>query len=592
MIEQRKWRGGCQGRAARQNLLPALATYIAQSTLLGLTLHVSARESIVSDIIDAAGVQRGFTVVRGEVIEICYEIPSLRGTPCDVVYNGTASGNQVAADTVGLAGRDVSVTPFVDSAGTTQGVVVSGLSLSSSLTTLSLQCVESLTWLETFLRDAKSEGIIQIVFQCWLFSISLVALIMESIPHFVVVLASHGAVTAWSIFRLYSERAAETTYDDIVSGACDGADVLGGWPSGVIQYAIIGINGSVFLCTIFLVYRLEKVYGKEMFSSVGSSPAVTRILKLLHRLTVFLRFASFYIVVSAAAWFDKRKTGIVPPYSHSILQDAAFVVVCVIIPPWFCLGLRSIPLEQRGWFLIFFFLTAVLLVFSALSFTSALFRYEIGAWSFLGCLSIIADLLLVVSCILALVCRVHFGLGLKQFLVVQAELRKSGFAQDRFVLDPNRVTVTITSTTTTSAFPEKIKFPYDSGGRPVSPTPLRHDKSESDSLSERSKCSVHSETFVTWLAAAEKYGLSDEEKNKRSERSLDYPRFPPGLGHVATPIVESALRREDTSTWEGKEPEFGDDESGRLSVASVIVVRETEVSSVACRSEPACKARL
>ncbi|KIK12911.1 hypothetical protein PISMIDRAFT_18369 [Pisolithus microcarpus 441] len=159
-------------------------------------------------------------------------------------------GRAVAADTVGLADRDVSVTPSVDSAGTTQGVVISGLGFSSSPTTFSLQCVGSLTWLETFLRDAKSEDIIQIVFQCWLFSISLIAdfsyqLIMESIPHLVVVLASHGAVTAWSIFRVYSERAAETTYDDIVSGACDGVDVLGGWPSGVIQYVIIGINGGV-----------------------------------------------------------------------------------------------------------------------------------------------------------------------------------------------------------------------------------------------------------------------------------------------------------------------------------------------------------
>ncbi|KAI6019001.1 hypothetical protein BKA83DRAFT_1636647 [Pisolithus microcarpus] len=64
-----------------------------------------------------------------------------------------------------------------------------------------------------------------------------------------------------------------------------------------------------------------------------------------------------------------------------------------------------------------FILSVVLLVFSALSFTSALFRYEIRAWSFLGFLSIIADLLLVISCILALLCRVRFGIALEQFPV-------------------------------------------------------------------------------------------------------------------------------------------------------------------------------
>ncbi|KAI6036951.1 hypothetical protein BKA83DRAFT_4170042, partial [Pisolithus microcarpus] len=61
---------------------------------------------------------------------------------------------------------------------------------------------------------------------------------IESIPHLVVVLASRGANTAWSIFRLYNERAAEMTYNDIISGACDSVDFLGGWPSGVIQYVV------------------------------------------------------------------------------------------------------------------------------------------------------------------------------------------------------------------------------------------------------------------------------------------------------------------------------------------------------------------
>ncbi|KAI5993824.1 hypothetical protein F5J12DRAFT_423374 [Pisolithus orientalis] len=313
-----------------------------------------------------------------------------------------ASNNQVATDAAGLASRDVSINPLVDSAGTTQGVVVSN---PGSSTTLSLQCVESLTWLETFLRDAKSEDVIHIAFQCWLFS---------NFPGIFDYGIDPTPVRAGESEKP-SERAAKKTYTDIVNGACDGVDVLGGWPSDVIRYAILGIHGSVFLCTIFLVYKLVKIYGKEMFSSVGSSPAVTRVLKLLHWLTVFLQFASFYVVASAAAWFDKRKTGIISPYSHSTLFDVAFVVVSAIILPWWLLGLRSIRLEQKSWFLVFSFLNVVLLVFSALLFTSALYRYEIGAWAFLGSLSIMAGLLLIVSCILALICRVHFGLGLKQF---------------------------------------------------------------------------------------------------------------------------------------------------------------------------------
>ncbi|KAI6102462.1 hypothetical protein EDD16DRAFT_362698 [Pisolithus croceorrhizus] len=102
---------------------------------------------------------------------------------------------------------------------------------------------------------------------------------------------------------------------------------------------------------IFLVYWLGKVYGK-MCSSVVSSPAVTCIVHSQNRNKY--EFASFYVVASAATWFDKPKTGMVSPYSRGALQDVAFVVVSAIILPWFCFGLRSIRLELRAWFLVFF----------------------------------------------------------------------------------------------------------------------------------------------------------------------------------------------------------------------------------------------
>lgn len=56
-----------------------------------------------------------------------------------------------------------------------------------------------------------------------------------------------------------------------------------------------------------------------------------------------------------------------------------------------------------------------MLSISGLMFSSALYRYELTVWRFFGALSILADFLLLVTCVLAVVCRVHFGLGLKQF---------------------------------------------------------------------------------------------------------------------------------------------------------------------------------
>lgn len=50
----------------------------------------------------------------------------------------------------------------------------------------------------------------------------------------------------------------------------------------------------------------------------------------MHWFTVFLQFASFYTVASAAAWFDKRRTDIMTPYSQSVLQDVAFIATTVV----------------------------------------------------------------------------------------------------------------------------------------------------------------------------------------------------------------------------------------------------------------------
>jgi len=169
---------------------------------------------LVTSIIDVAGVQRGFASAHDDMLEICYGIPGVRGTACEVVYSGSMIADQgvtfpiqnfleVAESaaaavpdnaTTIVSSRDVSITPYVNGTGAVQGVIVSNLTASSSPTPLSIECVKSLTWLETLydlisstrvldrptplfisLRNSKSEDVIYIIFQCWLFSISLAA---------------------------------------------------------------------------------------------------------------------------------------------------------------------------------------------------------------------------------------------------------------------------------------------------------------------------------------------------------------------------------------------------------------------------------
>ncbi|KIK97835.1 hypothetical protein PAXRUDRAFT_807634 [Paxillus rubicundulus Ve08.2h10] len=404
--------------------LIALVSGVAQTTIQTIALSISARgRNLVSGTINAAGVQRGFVVVQGSAIEICSGIPIVQGTMCAVAYNGSMKGEGVylrqsysrqqqlmqAADSQGgnVTRRGFEGFPIIKNGGV---AAVNAIILNSSVppATLSIQCVQSLTWLESFLREARSENVVHIVFQVWLFTMSLVALIDESIPHLIIVLVAQIMNTAWTGFRIYTGGVAKQTYEQlIVNGACGGVDILGGWWEGGMRYEILGVNAGILLCMLFLVFKLVKVYSKETFSSIGSSPIVNRALKWTLWMRVSMQFATIFTMTSAAIWYDKRKTDIIPSYSRNTLYDAGFILVAV--------GSQSIRHENRRLFFVFALLSIVFLVVSGLWFGSTLFRYELDTWPFFAAVTTMADILLMITCVLALICRVHFGSGLAHF---------------------------------------------------------------------------------------------------------------------------------------------------------------------------------
>ncbi|KAF9219364.1 hypothetical protein BS17DRAFT_761155 [Gyrodon lividus] len=507
--------------------LLVLANGVAQTTIQTIQLSVSARgRDLVSGVIDAAGVQRGFVVLQGNAVEICSGIPIVHGTMCNIAYNDSISHGQADLQGGNVTRREFRALPIIKNGGL-EAVNVSALDASTLQTTLSVQCAESLTWLESFLRDARSEDVAHIVFQLWLFTLSLVSLIDESIPHLIVVLVAQTLNTGWAGFRLHTDAAAKHTYEQlIVNGACEGVDILGGRWQDQMRCAILGVNGGVLLCMLFLAFKLVKMYSKETFSSVGSSPIVNRVLKWTLWMNVSIQFATFFTMASAAIWYDKRKTDIIPSYSKNILHDAAFFVVAVLLLPWFSLGSHSIRHENRWLFFIFSLLSIVLLVVSGLWFGSALFRYEIEAWGFFAAVTTMADVLLMITCVLAFICRLHFGLGLAHFLTVKKELQDSGFARDMFVHDPN------------AALPAKELKCKHSIHRSSSEIPKDALSFSSETSTPRaSACSLESGVFETWLSASRKFTEGGEDEEKGQIRVLGDRQ---GRRPVPHPLVLSA----------------------------------------------------
>ncbi|KIJ18179.1 hypothetical protein PAXINDRAFT_9261 [Paxillus involutus ATCC 200175] len=456
--------------------------------------------------------------------------------------------------------RGFEVFPIIQNGGVA-AVNATILDSSVPLATLNIQCVQSLTWLESFLRESRSEDVAHIVFQVWLFTMSLVALIYESIPHLIVVLVAQVLNTAWTGFRIYTGNAAKQTYEQlIVNGACGGIDILGGWWEGEMRYEILGVNAGILLCMVFLVFKLVKVYSKETFSSIGSPPIVNRALKWTLWMSVSMQFTTLFTMTSAAIWYDKRKTDIIPSYSGGALYDAGFILVAVSLLPWVLFGSHSIRHENRRLFFVFTLLSIVLLVVSGLWFGSALFRYELDAWLFFAAVTTMADILLMITCVLAVICRIHFGLGLAHFLTVKKDLQDAGFAQDMFVHDPNS--------------------PLQAGCKPaLSPS---HRKSSSAfhkdvldltagaSTPRGSVCSLESGVFQTWLSASKKFNVEGGDEEKGQAQVLGHGRGP-------RPVLRPLILSMSPTSSRSSTISVPDDEGIDADKSRRIIVRESVI---------------
>ncbi|KAF8556731.1 hypothetical protein OG21DRAFT_550318 [Imleria badia] len=453
-------------RATRSRITTAfflfvLANYAAQATLHTMILSGYARSRVlVTSAINAAGVQRSFTVVQNDVLEICSGIPTVYGTTCHTVYNGSAI---------------------------------------STPTSTGMQCAEGLTWLENYLRDSRSEEVVYLALESWLVVISLIALVDESIPHLIVVLAAQLVNAGWISYRVARDISAKHTYDEIiVNGTCGAFDILGGSWQYNMFCVTLGCSIAALFAMILFAFKLVKLYSKATLSSVGSPPIINRMLKWRLWMRVFIQFTTFFTIAAAAVWYDKRKSDTMASYyTRNILYDAGFYIVIIIISPWLALGTYSISKEKRFLFLVYALLSICLLVISGLWFGSALFRYEYMSWRTFSCVTTMADILLVITCILSVICRLNFGKGLAHFLVVEQKLQASGFAYDTFLNGPSS-SVGIKQVFTHDR-PEPLSHPALNQSQPSFKTPKY----------PPSVCSVETALFATWLSST---GSGDQEK--------------------------------------------------------------------------------
>ncbi|TFK37642.1 hypothetical protein BDQ12DRAFT_685042 [Crucibulum laeve] len=473
----------------------ALLTCTILAILQGVTYaDNSTTVDILSKIVADAGATAELTIFSNGVLQICDGLPNESGTTCNILAaRAGSSSTRRALSTVTSVIRATNSSRKIwdrgddESASSEEGessdegeesddegeesddegkesddegvLVESGLATvpangttsttgagsttsngtAASSNPLDRSCILSLSWLEDVLHDAKREDVVTLSFQFWLFSMAVVTILNESLPHLGAALFGHILGTVWAGYRMKSTESLTNVYrKSIVPGPCRGVDLLGDWWEVRRDHTtpIVILNILSLVAFIYLSFMLYKVYAKQTFSRVGASVTIHRMYKLVLFLSVCLQLTGFFSLASTAMWLDKICHGTISFFAqHRDLYMAAFIVTLVLEFPWLVMGWICVRRECKIRFWVFCAISLFLLIISTMMFFSPLYRYIFISWPFFATITVTSYVLVVVTTLLAILCRVNFGKGLSHYLHVSEALEGVDFTPVYFPKD-------------------------------------------------------------------------------------------------------------------------------------------------------------
>ncbi|TEB22449.1 hypothetical protein FA13DRAFT_1509574 [Coprinellus micaceus] len=403
----------------------ALFSCVVLSSLQSVLLFDNTNAvNILENVVNQADVPPHITMFMDNHIQVCDHIPGHVKDVCSIVIDLSPEA-VVASSTSTTVGRPLERRAHDDyddeDTASFQSKPHSGsTTLNSSIASpYPLSCVYSLSWLEEVLHDSQREDVATLFFEVWLFTLGLVAILNESLPHLGAAIFGHILGGAWSASRIQSTRNLLTIYrKSIVPGPCEGTDLLGSWWELRLVHTIpvVAANGVCILALGFASWKLFGVYHKQTLSRVGASPVIHNVYKLVLFFSVGLQLASFFMLVSTAIWAAKVAQGAFKALSdHHYLYVVTFVIVFVLVGPWLLLGWICVRRECKTRFWIFMPIAAVLVAVSCVMFSLKLYRCIFMSWQFFATLTVTAFVFLVVTTVMGIACYLNYGKGLAHY---------------------------------------------------------------------------------------------------------------------------------------------------------------------------------
>jgi len=205
-----------------------------------------------------------------------------------------------------------------------------------------------------------------------------------------------------------------------------------------IAYQITDATLSVlsFFVGAYFTWKLTKVYNNQSFKTVGAPEHVMKLYKFFHGLQACLILEVFVIAAAMALWADQFLNSYIGTLSeHTKIYVTGFIATGVLLLPWLGAGWYAIRREHKVMMICFLASSFIMLFGWTVMFYSQIVRWTFLMWPNLACYTVAAQLLVVISVALGIICCRHYGEGLAQYLNVEAILSSSNFAADRFEVD-------------------------------------------------------------------------------------------------------------------------------------------------------------
>ncbi|KAF8064161.1 hypothetical protein FPV67DRAFT_1420008 [Lyophyllum atratum] len=407
---------------------------------------------VIRALLSDANVTQGLPILSNGVLQMCDSLPGQPGTTCTTLWNWILKEdhNLKSHAAVAPAPKDDSSPDHEsddeggDHSDDEEDEDVPGKNDGSPTSPArsgiqEVPCAQTMMWLEDVLEDEKREDVVTLFFNFWLFSLAVVTILNESLPHLGASLAGHVLGTAWAAFRVSSTEKLRRNYENlVVNGACQ-TDFMGDWWSlrRVHTIPILVVNAVALSTIAYLSLMLFKIYASQSFGRVGASAQVNRIYKIVLVFSACLQLTAFFSLASTAMWLDHICSGIIHDVvRHGKLYLAAFIITLCLLLPW--LGWVSVRKEGRKRFWVFSVISVFLVGVSTMMFTSAIYRFIFMSWPFFATITVTSFVLILVTTLLGVWCRLNFGRGLAHFLQVSDVLEGADFTPVYFSKDAEK----------------------------------------------------------------------------------------------------------------------------------------------------------